>query len=71
MLTTAQTIVIIVVLLFFLYYMTRESCIDPDTGIELSKWVSKEDMNNLKEGQKKMTRMIYEFEKLCRKDGDG
>lgn len=66
---TAQTVVIIVVLICILYYMCRESCIDPDTGIKLSKWVSKEDMNNLKEGQKKMTRMLYEFDKLCRKYG--
>ncbi len=68
---TLNTIICIVIIVIFIilvaYYYSKECITDYDTGIELSKRLSKEDLVNLKKGQKKMTRMLYEFDRICRK----
>lgn len=61
--------VILIIIFQTSYYCIRGRYTDPVSGIELSARLSKDDFINLRHGQKKMTRMLREFDRICRKYG--
>jgi phosphorylcholine metabolism protein LicD len=70
MIITSMTIVVIIVAIIQVtYYCCKQHFTDPKTGVMYSTRMSEVDIKNLKKGQVKMTGMLYEFDRICRKYG--
>ena len=61
------SISILILAIIVLFKKTNDKFILQSQDIELSPKLSKKDIVNLKEGQKKMTNMLKEFNRICRK----
>lgn len=68
--TSAVIIVLVsVAIMQFCQCLSRSDFIDAKTGIKYSSRMTETDIANLKRGQEKMTRMLREFDRVCRKYG--
>ena len=62
-----KTIIILILILFLILSKKKEN-FSSESNITLSKKLSKNDIQQLKYGQKKMTEMIKVFDKICQKN---